>query len=196
MRPLTAMLLAATLGLAACSDLEETMPTTPGPSLMNAAAEPAPVPFHSEIAWTTEYGPLPAGRCTAALPPGMDYLYYARLSGTGTSTHLGQTTFEGDHCIFGVLTNPSAPPEQRGTPAGWIDERLVFTAANGDELHVHTTLTGQSGQGTPEWYFAETGVFVDGGTGRFAHAAGQLEARIYPVKKIATFDGSLRYGGK
>lgn len=195
MRLFTAALLAAGVTLAACTDPQQRTPTAPTARL-DAGGEPSPVPFHSEIVWQKQFVvAIPEGRCTGVLPPGMSYLYFARLTGTGHSTHLGRTTFEGTHCVFGRLTNPTAPPPANGIAGGWNEERLELTAANGDLLLVNATLVGPSGQpGTVDFHYIETGAFVDGGTGRFRHAEGELTALIYPLTKLVVFDGSIRYG--
>jgi hypothetical protein len=159
---------------------------------LQARAAERRLPFQSEHSWDHVQVPLSAGRCTDPLPDGMRYLWLSRFTGTANSTYLGRGTTEGSTCIYGQLADPPA----NGNPMGWQNGVLVFTAANGDQLHaadIHTTgFTGLPG--TPGFRFIEAGVFVDGGTGRFQHAEGEFTAAVDPVTRVAVYDGWIRFG--
>lgn len=82
------------------------------------------------------------------------------VMGTGTATHLGQSTLESETTV----DESDIFLELSGSP--------VFTAANGDLLY--TTFTGR---GTPESGGAYTLIrefTITGGTGRFARATGHF----------------------
>jgi len=78
----------------------------------------------------------------------------------GTATHLGLMTLHSEHCV---------------TPTGGMEGSMVFTAANGDE--VHATYSGGSTPPGPigEPVHATATVVIAGGTGRFAKASGQAD---------------------
>jgi hypothetical protein len=161
-----------------------------------ASAAERRFPFHSECSLDHVQVPLPAGCCTDPLPDGMRYLWLTRITGRANSTYLGRGTAEGSTCIYGQLTDPGADPPANGIPRGWQNGVLVFTAANGDQLHaadIHTT-GFTAPPGTPGFKFIEAGVFVNGGTGRFQHAEGEFTAAVDPVTKIAVYDGWIRFG--
>jgi hypothetical protein len=163
---------------------------------LQASAAERRLPFHSECSWDHVQVPLPAGRCTDPLPHGMRYLWLSRITGTTNSTYLGRGTAEGSTCIYGQLTDPGADPPANGIPMGWQNGVLMFTAANGDQLHaadIHTT-GFTAPPGTPGRKFIEAGVFVDGGTGRFQHAEGEFTAAVDPVTRVAVYDGWIRFG--
>jgi hypothetical protein len=158
-------------------------------------AEPR-LPFHSEYSWDFVQLPVPADRCTQPPPEGLSYLWLTEITGTTNSTHLGRGTAEGSICIYGQLTDPDANPPDNGIPVGWQNGLLVFTAANGDQLHaadIHTT-GFTAPPGTPGFKFIEAGVFVGGGTGRFQHAEGEFTATVDPVTQVAVYEGWIRYG--
>jgi hypothetical protein len=86
------------------------------------------------------------------------------LSGTGNSTHLGNTTASGS-----VSVNLANFPFSAG-----VQYTLTLTAANGDTLFVsaNTTLTDTASPPAGNDY-TESGTYnVTGGTGRFADATG------------------------
>ena len=157
----------------------------------------ARLPFHSEMKWGFRQVPVPAGRCTEPLPPGLVYLWMTELSGTAESTHLGSGPVEGSLCIYGQLTEPAAPPPDNGVPFGWQDGHVVLTAANGDQLKLTARSTGVTAPpGTPGFKFIEEVRFVDGGTGRFLFATGEATGYVDPVGMAAVYDGWIRYGRK
>jgi hypothetical protein len=163
---------------------------------IHARAAESRLPFHSEYSWNSVQVPLPAGRCTDPLPAGMSYLWLTRTTGKTESPDLGRGTAEESLCIYGQLTDPGADPPANGIPMGWQNGVLVFTAANGDQLHAADirTIGCTAPPGTPGIRFIEAGVFVDGGTGRFQHAEGEFTATVDPVTRISVYDGWLRYG--
>ena len=201
----TRLVVIVTIGLAAggCQQSERlAAPTAPaavigaaGATRSDTAAEVL-LPFHSEANWQKNMLP-PAGRCTQPLPAGLTYLWLTENSGTATSTHLGEGTYANNLCVFGTLTNPDAPPGSNGKPAGWYDEWVVWTAANGDQLRATGRLTGFTAPpGTPGMKFIETLHFVDGGTGRFEFAEGDLTSYVDPTNQTVVYDGTIRYGRK
>ena len=195
------ILMAFGLVLGACTDQPNEELLTPHATLLRSVAETPQLPFHSEVQWDFVQHPLPEGRCTADLPDLPDlpaplsYLWYTELSGTAISTHLGRGPFEGGICIYGQLTDPGAAPPDNGIPFGWMDGRMVLTAANGDRLLAEFWSTGFTAPpGTPGWAFTEEGNFVDGGTGRFLHAEGDLFGVVDAVAQTAVYDGWIRFG--
>jgi hypothetical protein len=153
------------------------------------------LPFHSEAAIPQyQQVPIPAGRCTEPLPPGLSYLWLTRGNGTHTSTHLGTGPFHVELCVYGLLTDPSAPPPANGIPMGFHAE-LTFTAANGDQLLVRGALIGFTAPPpTPGWQFIESLTFLDGGTGRFAFVEGTGQGLIENTGATAVYHGWFRYG--
>ena len=85
--------------------------------------------------------------------------------GTGNVTHLGKTDLYMLQNWYPKLP-PTIPPEGIG------NGELIFTAANGDELLASYT-DAESIHFSPTYVTVTfTGIFKDGGTGRFAHAKG------------------------
>ena len=195
MRSITATVLVASAMLAACEAQQQEAPMVPVAQLGTTPVERPRLAFHSQIDWQFQQVPLPAGRCTEPLPPGLSYLWLTYLTGTAVSTHLGKGTFEGSICIYGQLTDPTTEPPGNGIPVGWRNGSVVFTAANGDQLLATIWSTGfTSPPGTPGWQFTEQGMFVDGGTGRFEHAEGAFTGLIDPVAFKAVYEGWIRFG--
>jgi len=153
------------------------------------------LPFHSEIAiHQIQYVPIPAGRCTEP-PEGLSYLFLARGNGTHTSTHLGAGPFRIEHCVYGLLTDPGAPPPANGIPMGYDAGERIFTAANGDQLLGTAAFIGFTAPPpTPGWQFIESLTFLDGGTGRFEFAEGTGQCLIDNTDLSAVCDGWIRYG--
>lgn len=156
------------------------------------------LPFHSEVAIQQfQQVPVPAGLCTEPLPPGLSYLWLTKADGTHTSTHLGTGPYHIELCVFGVLTDPSAPPPANGTGMGWVVAQQVYTAANGDGLLGTGAFIGVTAPpGTPGWQLIESLTFLDGGTGRFQFAEGQGQGLIDPAGGGAVYDGWIRYGSR
>ena len=145
---------------------------------VSAKTEGKGVPFHSEITWhRLDQLPVPAGRCTEALPPGLSYLWFTNEYGTATSTHLGTGPYYVELCVYGILTAPNEPPPANGTPMGFNSIVQVWTAANGDQLKATGTLVGVVT--SPVFAFVDSLAF-QGGTGRFANAEGQGLGYVYP----------------
>jgi hypothetical protein len=154
--------------------------------------------FHSEVTILNfEQVPVPAGRCTEPLPPGLSYLWLTKATGTATSTHLGTGPYYIELCVYGLLTNPAVPPPGNGIPMGWLTDVEIWTAANGDQLLGTGELIGFTAPPpTPGFQFIESLTFLDGGTGRFAFAEGTGQGIIDPVTGAAVYDGWIRYGKK
>ena len=108
----------------------------------------------------------------------------------GEVAPLGRTRAAGQHCA-----------DDRG---GGSNGRIVFTAADGDELRAIYTFTLLSE--SPELLtMTLTGRFVDGGTGRFVHASGALTALVHAHTTVVpptletvwpvdfAFEGQVRY---
>jgi hypothetical protein len=194
----------AVAGLSAtCGSTDASRPTAPSNVVAAAriqAERPGAgemVPFHSEAVWQFEQMPIPAGHCTQGVPDGLSYLWFSKIFGTASSTHLGTGPYEIDLCLYGTLTDPAAAPPNNGVPMGWYAERQVWTAANGDQLRATGALIDFTAPpGTPGFKFVESLSFLDGGTGRFEHAQGSGEGIVDPVAQTAVYDGLIRYGMK
>lgn len=170
---------------------------TPDTNAGVAARSTERLPFHSEIRWQVEQVPIPEGRCTRPLPPGMSYLWLSRINGTHVSTHLGKGPYAIEICIYGQLTDPTAPPGQNGIPMGWYAVMQVWTAANGDTLQATGELIGFTAPPpTPGFKFIESLRFLDGGTGRFEHAQGEGTGLVDPVAQTAVYEGWIAYHKK
>ena len=100
--------------------------------------------------------------------------------GTGTATHLGQFTSSWSYEINTI------PDVAIGS--------VTFTAANGDTLTAEFTGFGGPTE-TPNVSLITETLAVTGGTGRFAHASGNitLERRINVLNGLSegSFDGTL-----
>jgi hypothetical protein len=82
-------------------------------------------------------------------------------TGTGQATHMGRTTWYSEHCL--------------GEDDQLLDSELVLTAANGDEVHVTYTGTCPALGEVGDTFTCSGTSVVEGGTGRFANATGNLE---------------------
>lgn len=206
----TFAVVAAGLLVAGCGDPgQSTSPTSPSalasgavsgvPAAASTAAGAADVqlPFHSEGAWSKNMLP-PDARCVRPAPAPHAFLWVSEITGTATSTHLGTGPFDAVLCVYGRLINPQAPPGpgSNGVPAGWFVESAVWKAANGDRLIGAGALTGFTAPpGTPGMKFIETYHFLDGGTGRFQYAEGDVTSYVSPGGEVV-MDGWIRYGKK
>jgi len=89
---------------------------------------------------------------------------FQTVSGTnGQMTHMGRTTLVTTHC---------------STPDGGaaVDGHAIFTAANGDEVWAdYYALTVQP----PPYIEQDITMVINGGTGRFQNASGNLQGRVY-----------------
>lgn len=184
---------------ATCGSTDVGRPTAPGAvsagPLDQRARAGETVPFHSEVFdWHIEQISVPAGHCTTPAPGGYSYLWRSAISATARSTHLGTGPYEVSLCIFGTLTNAAAPPPNNGIPAGWLVEREVWTAANGDQLLATGALLEVIDPVAGK--FKESVTFLPGGTGRFAYAEGSLTGIVDGSVPIAIYDGTIRYGRK
>jgi hypothetical protein len=116
-----------------------------------------------------------AARGTAQFTSGTDF------EGAGTATHLGLYEEEGV-AVFSPTRDPVVLQ---------VDAEVIYTAANGDELHavISGTLNGLTGVVTA------TVTYV-GGTGRFADASGSgaLSGQLYPDGSIdVVVEGTIDY---
>lgn len=158
----------------------------------------AQLPFHVDVVnYQFQQVPAPPGRCTEALPPGLDYLWMTRLWGDVRGTHLGTGRLDGSICVYGQLKDAGAPPPDNGIPMGWVEGRIAMIAADGDRLNLTAWSTGVTAPpGTPGFKFIEEFRFVNGGTGRFELADGDGIGYVDPVAQSAVYDGWIRYGRK
>lgn len=139
------------------------------------------VPFHATMTSPTTPAPPPAGS-------GCDTFFTSAQ--TGVATHLGEFTGVGTTCAYPfrmVLSDPPVMPD--GGPPYLVADFTVaqtWTASNGDELR-----TGGAGVFVISMENGSTaargiGTF-EGGSGRFAHATGQVV--------VTARNGALRQDG-
>ncbi|MEO7445884.1 MAG: hypothetical protein ABIT96_10755 [Ferruginibacter sp.] len=107
-----------------------------------------------------------------------------RVSGTGTASHLGRSTFES---ISNVAVSPHPPFVVTGT--------RTITAANGDQLF--TTFIGTSTPIVNGMNGADLQETITGGTGKFVNASGSFTTmarnNFITSAFTADFDGYIRY---
>jgi hypothetical protein len=107
-----------------------------------------------------------------------------KVIGTGTASHLGQSTFES---ISNVAVSPHPPFVVTGT--------RTITAANGDQLF--TTFTGSSTPVINAMNGADLQEIITGGTGRFKNASGSFTTtarnNFFTSIYTADFDGYIKY---
>jgi hypothetical protein len=133
----------------------------------SVAASQADVPFYTSL----QVHPAFAGPIT--VPPGG---FKLDVPGGGRATHLGDCTWHALMWVYGDQTQ---------------DGDMVFTAANGDELHGSFVGTGHPDTAGVS-HFQGTYEF-DGGTGRFEHAtgAGAYWGTAVLGDGVLYFDGTL-----
>jgi hypothetical protein len=127
-----------------------------------------------------------SGRAAGAVRPyaasgTAHFVSQTEFVGSGFATHLGRYSEEGI-----VAFSPTSNPAVLG-----VEGSIVYTAANGDELHADVTgeLNTQTG------VIAAT-VTYDGGTGRFATASSSstLAGQMLPSGTISvTVSGTIDY---
>lgn len=110
----------------------------------------------------------------------------ALMNGSGTATHLGRFTLQGDPVCVSM------------GPADWeIRSTGTLTAADGDEIFVSLQPAGYTPDGWELWAGE-----VTGGTGRFTDAAGELRQPVRlttmpappdPGLWVAAMDGWIAY---
>ncbi len=107
--------------------------------------------------------------------------------GTGNATHLGKTGI--------YLKQWWGPTDSPGHGQG--KGVITFTAANGDILKAEYDDAESFHESATVVYIEFTGIFKDGGTGRFEHAEGSFEWEgiFYPEvnKGTATIKGRIKY---
>lgn len=125
------------------------------------------VPFKGDFVGAVINGGGPPGGCEAwgNLPRALHI--------SGQATHLGKSTFIGDHCF---VVEDIINWENPGDPLHFVAGVGAWTAANGDELHctyegVGEIITLDPAEGGPKGPFTVEMVFT-GGTGRFEGAEG------------------------
>lgn len=130
-----------------------------GPTTLPSFQKVAEVPFSGTVDGVASFDATNPLGCSA-LP------FTVVTDAKGTASHLGLTTFHGEHC---TVLGPSG--------GQIVDGILVLTAADGDQLF--GTYTGSFGPlpdiGQPN-NIVSTVVF-SGGTGRFTDAAGNAEIK-------------------
>jgi hypothetical protein len=102
--------------------------------------------------------------------------------GSGQATHLGRYTEAGQ-----VSFSPTSDPNVLH-----VDAAVVYTAADGDELHANIAGTLNTHTGV----ISATVTYVDGGSGRFASASGSatLAGQLGPGGAISvSVAGSIDY---
>ncbi|MFN2440301.1 MAG: hypothetical protein ABR503_13950 [Chitinophagaceae bacterium] len=106
------------------------------------------------------------------------------ITGTGTATHLGASSFVAESTIY---ITPRPPFISIGT--------VIFTAANGDQLFANHTATSTPVAGAPNNVIVN--YTITGGTGRFEDASGSLVGRpvIQPGSTTGTtaIEGNINY---
>jgi hypothetical protein len=115
----------------------------------------------------------------------MVYLQRNTQTGTAVSSLLGEGEFLGHTCVYGTPPGPGTPAK----PAGWFMD-VQWTAANGDVLLATSEFQEWAAPGQA----VEKVTFIDGGTGRFKHAAGTATSRVNAPGRAAAYDGTLKYG--
>lgn len=109
---------------------------------------------------------------------------YHIITGTGTATHLGASSFVAKSTLY--LT-PPPPFISRGS--------IIFTAANGDQLFANHIATSTPVAGAPSIVIVN--YTVTGGTGRFEDASGSLVGRpvLQPgaTNGTTTIEGNINY---
>ena len=130
----------------------------------SASAGRPDVPIKGGIVSTSfEPAPATAARCPTL---GADAEIVSSFAGVGRLSHLGRVTWSSSHCVD-LDTGQ------------YNDGRMTIVAANGDELKAE--YAGWTLGGPPVAPITDELVFVDGGTGRFAHASGG-------ATEVGTFD--------
>lgn len=153
------------------------------PTVAAAGGDRPEVPMKGFLTSTESsfVGPTTVDRCPT-VGDGADFV--ASFTGYGRATHLGTFTWTSSHCT--------------DIDAGvYGDGHMVLVAANGDELHA-TYGDGVVLGGPPVAPIMDHATFVDGGTGRFAHASGgTIEVGVFDYitgQVHLDFTGTVDYG--
>lgn len=126
----------------------------------DAGNNPAPLPIAGTFVGDIHWEILGAGLC----PPQQDYITIS--AGTGQMSHLGLTTMTENHCA-----GPDSLP---------VWGTLNFVAANGDQLWGSVVVGSCAYVDSGDGWFAETCDYtLNGGTGRFGTASGNLRVTVY-----------------
>ncbi|MBR9990032.1 MAG: hypothetical protein KFH98_09765 [Gemmatimonadetes bacterium] len=187
-RRLTACFIACPLALAACDEPLSPPSSSAVQVSVSSDARQVTVPFESHF-FTTETTLAPDPVC-GALPRLLNI-----QEGSGEATHLGRFSIRISFCVDatdilddGQLTEGESLPYDGGVG--------VFTAANGDELHI--TIAGAVlPSDHPDFDFEfDDPYVVTGGTGRFAGATGGGTSNSFVRLGVATthnWAGSLTF---
>jgi hypothetical protein len=149
----------------------------------NAGDNPMARPFAGTAVGDVHWEILGAGLCA----PQGDYITMSKA--TGTMRHLGLSTVTENHCA--------------GADGFPIWGTLLFAAANGDQLW-GTVVVGSCawGEGGDTWFSETCDYTIDGGTGRFGNASGNLHVTAYlwptanylgPWEAKFVWTGTVRY---
>lgn len=123
------------------------------------------LPFKGDFAGRlVGFAPVEGDRCDDS-PDGKIAWAVTSFEGWGNVTHLGRTYVYAEHCSYSADGTPETGDGTYGEGELWI------YAANGDVLR-GTYTGGVSLAPPPIVEFQDFFTFVDGGTGRFAHASG------------------------
>lgn len=135
----------------------------------DAGDNPRPRPFGGTVVGDVHWEILGEGLC----PTQQDYITMSEA--TGQMSHLGLTTMTENHCA-GVDSFP-------------VWATLIFGAANGDQLWgtivVGSCAYGESGD---TWFSETCDYTINGGTGRFGTASGNLQMTVF-VSPTANYLG-------
>jgi len=180
---------ALALWLTACDGISPVAPQDTLDASAASARVPSdlrPLPFHGITAGQLVSMEIaPSGRCPAHLPLLFTY------RGAGNATHFGRFAIEGSECAFFDPSDPS-------TAASGVSE-WIFTAANGDELHVSYDETTGSLEPPPSpWLLWSAEIYATGGTGRFETAelvdvtwSGGIH--LVTFETFSTLDGRIEF---
>jgi hypothetical protein len=140
-----------------------------------------PTPFNGTI--TYQLAQTPMGCNCVNSGPGMT------LQGTGNLTHLGSITSTIQPCI-------GAPDPNNPLVLPVVSECATLFAANGDELYTTTGAYGITINPANGTMSASIPVTFNGGTGRFAGAAGGFTGALFVDAagvSTLTISGSIHY---
>jgi hypothetical protein len=148
------------------------------------SSAPESVPSAMAMAKMNKAVPIKGSYTTSAeilqAPP----MLLQRITGVGSSSHLGKSTF----VALPTLNFTTPPPFN-------LSGTAVFTAANGDEFYTWFTGTATpNGQGENIVVMTHS---ITGGTGRFTNASGTIIGNTVAVpghtEGFITYEGTIKY---